>query len=198
MDDIRSLLRQLMRRIMMMTGTGRVTTISDAGNIQKVQYVAPGEVRGDTPRLAEFGFSSGLPAGSDVVLVFPGGDRTNAVIIASGHQASRHTDLNPGETVIYDQWGQYIRLTESGIEVEANGGDVTVSHARRLNATATESATITTPVVRVTGDIIDNCETNSTTLKQLRDAFNRHTHEVDGVKTGGDSVQSEPTGEKVE
>lgn len=198
MDDIRSALRQLMRRVTMLAGIGRVTAISDGGKIQKVQCTAPTEVRSDTPRLAEFGFSSGLPPDSDVVMIFPGGDRSNAVIIASGHQATRFRDLSPGEVVVYDLWGHYIRLTENSIQVEANGGDVQVTKARKIEATATESVKLTTPVLRVTGDIVDNCDTNRTTLAQLRETYNGHDHTVSGVQAGGDSVKSEPAGERVE
>ncbi|EEL2518418.1 phage baseplate assembly protein [Salmonella enterica] len=197
MDDIRSLLRQLMRRVTMLAGIGKVTAVNDGGSVQKIQYRAPAEVRGDTPRLAEFGFSSGLPAGSDVVMLFPGGDRSNAVIIASGHQSTRYRDLLPGETVIYDQWGHHIRLTETGIEVEASGDNVTVNNARTIEATASESVILNTPLLKTTGDIMDNCNTNSTTMKQLREAYNIHDHDVTGVKSGDDSVVSQPTGEKV-
>ncbi|EAB9908258.1 phage baseplate assembly protein V [Salmonella enterica subsp. enterica] len=198
MDDIRSLLRQLMRRVTMLAGTGKVTAINDGGSVQKIQYRAPTEVRGDTPRLAEFGFSSGLPAGSDVVMLFPGGDRSNAVIIASGHQSTRYRNLSPGEVVVYDQWGHHIRLTESGIEVEAAGGDVTVNNASTIEAAASEYVKLNTPLLKTTGDIVDNCDTNNTTLKQLREAYNRHDHTVTGVKSGGDSVVSQSPGEKVQ
>lgn len=67
------ILRQLGRRVSMMLGIGRITAHSDAGGIQKLQYQTPLEVRGGTPRMAEFGFSSGLPVGTDVVIAYLGG-----------------------------------------------------------------------------------------------------------------------------
>ena len=188
--------RYIANRIASMLGVGRVTAMQDGGGTQSVQYQTPLEVA-SAHRLAEFGFSSGLPVGTDVVLAFLGGDRSNPVVIATNHQGYRHSDLSPGETVMYNQWGLYIQLTEDGISIDAKGHDVTVNNAKNLTATATEQVKLITPKLLVTGDVIDNCETNNKTLKQLRDAYNEHDHEVKGVEQGNDAVTSEKPGEQV-
>nr|WP_255557269.1 phage baseplate assembly protein [Sodalis sp. dw_96] len=195
--DINDSLSRLYRQVKMMIGIGRITGLSDGGVVQQVQYQTSMEVRDKTNRLAEFGFSSGLPMGTDVVLAFLGGDRSSPVIIASNHQGSRHTGLEPGETVIYSQWGQYVKLTETGIVVEANGQPVTVNNATTLKATATVSVTLDTPVLYCTGDIIDNSGSNAVTLKQLRDAYNAHTHQVKEVEGGDSTVVNQTTGDPV-
>ncbi|MEQ1968755.1 phage baseplate assembly protein [Xenorhabdus nematophila] len=189
--------KNLYRRAMMMLGLGRVTTCNDKGAIQQVQYQTVMEVRDKTNRMAEFGFSSGLPAGADVVLAFLGGDRSNAIVIGSNHQQYRHRGLNPGEVVVYNQWGLHILLTESGITVEAKGQPVTVNDASKVTVNASTEVFLNTPVLKVTGDVIDNCNSNKTTMKQLRDSYNRHTHPVSGVKSGGSTVISQSTGEIV-
>ncbi|MDQ2565395.1 phage baseplate assembly protein [Klebsiella michiganensis] len=188
--------RHIANRIASMLGVGRVTAMQDGGGTQSVQYQTPLEVA-SAHRLAEFGFSSGLPVGTDVVLAFLGGDRSNPVVIATNHQRYRHSDLSPGETVMYNQWGLYIQLTEDGISIDAKGQDVTVNNAKNLTATATEQVKLITPKLLVTGDVIDNCETNNKTLKQLRDAYNEHGHEVKGIEQGNDAVTSEKPGEQV-
>ena len=188
--------RHIANRIASMLGVGRVTAMQDGGGTQSVQYQTPLEVA-SAHRLAEFGFSSGLPVGTDVVLAFLGGDRSNPVVIATNHQGYRHSDLSPGETVMYNQWGLYIQLTEDGISIDAKGHDVTVNNAKNLTATATERVKLITPKLLVTGDVIDNCETNNKTLKQLRDAYNEHGHEVKGIEQGNDAVTSEKPGEQV-
>lgn len=188
--------RKIANRIASMLGVGRVTSMQDTGGTQSVQYQTPLEVA-SAYRLAEFGFSSGLPVGTDVVLAFLGGDRSNPVVIATNHQGYRHSDLSPGETVMYNQWGLYIQLTEAGISIDAKGKDVTVNNAKKLTATATEQIKLITPKLLVTGDVIDNCETNNKTLKQLRDAYNGHDHEVKGVEHGNDAVTSEKPEEQV-
>ncbi len=104
------------------------------------------------------------------------GNRSSAVVVASGHQSYRINGLSSGEVVVYNQWGQFVRLGEDGIVVEASGQPVTVNSATTLKVTATDGVTLETPSLKVTGDITDNCETNSTTLKALREAYNIHTH----------------------
>lgn len=190
-------LKTLYRRTMMMLGVAKVTMTSDTGGVQEVQYKNALEVRGGTPRLMEFGFSSSLPQGSDVLVAYLAGDRSSAVVIASGHKGSRHANLQSGETVIYNQWGQFIKLTEGGIEIEANNQNVTVNNATKVIINASDSVEMNTPVLKVSGDIIDNAGTNTKTLKDLRDAYNGHHHGVKGVQTGNGNVTSETPGEPV-
>ncbi|TSB27372.1 baseplate assembly protein [Serratia marcescens] len=192
------MLRQLGRRVAMMIGLGKITGYGDAGGIQKLQYQTPLEVKGDTPRMAEFGFSSGLPVGTDVVLAYLGGDRSSAVIVASNNQQYRQSGLKSGETLIYNQWGMFVKLTENGIEVEAKGKPVTVANATTVIVTATEKIRLETPRLEVTGDVIDNCDSNGATLKALRDAHNDHNHIVKNVQSGNDEKTSEKPGEIVE
>ncbi|ELH4237942.1 TPA: phage baseplate assembly protein [Serratia marcescens] len=192
------ILRQLGRRVAMMIGIGKITGYGDAGSIQKLQYQTPLEVKGDTPRMAEFGFSSGLPVGTDVVLAYLGGDRSSAVIVASNNQQYRQSGLKSGETLIYNQWGMFVKLTENGIEVEAKGKPVTVANATTVTVTATEKIRLETPRLEVTGDVIDNCDSNAATLKSLRDAYNEHDHVVKNVQSGNDEKTSEKPGEIVE
>ncbi|HHH1258971.1 TPA: phage baseplate assembly protein [Yersinia enterocolitica] len=191
-------LSKLYRQIKMMIGVGRVTGSNDAGCIQTVQYQTPLEVRSDTPRLAEFGFSSGLPAGTDVVIGFLGGDRSSAVIVGSNNQSFRHTGLNTGETVIYSQWGQYIKLTEAGIIIEANGQPVTVNNATEVTVNAAVKVRLNTPLLEVSGDIVDNADSNHITLKTLREAYNTHNHQLKNVQGGSSTLTSEVTGKVVQ
>ncbi|ENB2779105.1 baseplate assembly protein, partial [Escherichia coli] len=109
----------------------------------------------------------------------------------------RINGLSSGEVVVYNQWGQYVRLGEDGIVVEASGQQVLVNSATTLEVTATDGVTLKTPSLKVTGDITDNCESNSTTLKALREAYNDHTHPVSGVESGGSTVTSQATTETV-
>ncbi|NYY42937.1 baseplate assembly protein [Escherichia coli] len=187
----------LFRRLVSLVSVGRVTTGDDSGVVQTVQVQSPSEVRSDTPVLQQFGFSSVLPAGTDVVVMSLAGNRSSAVVVASGHQSYRINDLSSGEVVVYNQWGQYVRLGEDGVVVEAAGQPVTVNSATTLEVTATDGVTLKTPSLKVTGDITDNCESNSTTLKALREAYNDHTHPVSGVESGGSTVTSQATTETV-
>ncbi|ECY3258961.1 baseplate assembly protein [Salmonella enterica subsp. enterica serovar Alachua] len=170
---------------------GRITSSSDSGTVQKVQVQSPLEIRSDTPRLAEFGFSSGLPVGTDVVVACLGGDRSSGVIIASNHQQYRQAGLNPGETIIYSQWGQFVKLTETGITIDAANQSVDITNATTATVTASESVVAKTPLLKCTGDIIDNCESNTKSLKDLREAYNQHTHQLKDVQGGDSTLTSE-------
>lgn len=193
---MKQLLKQAATRIAGMLGVGRITALKDGGVVQSVQYQTPLEVA-SAPRMAEFGFSSGLPAGTDVVLAFIGGDRSSPVVVATNHQKYRRTGLNPGEAVLYSQWGQEVLLTENGIFIDAKGKDVEVNNATNVTINASQEILANTPLLRCTGDIVDNCETNTRTLKELRDAHNDHDHVVKNAQRGNDDIRSEKPGEQV-
>lgn len=188
--------RNFTNRIASMLGVGRITAMKDAGSTQSVQYQTPLEVA-TAHRLAEFGFSSGLPVGTDVVLAFLGGDRSNPVVIATNHQGYRYSDLSPGETVMYNQWGMNVLLTENGVFIDAKGKNVEVNNATTVTINASESIFANTPLFKCAGDIVDNCKSNSKTLKQLRDAYNLHDHDVKEVQSGESTITSEKTTEQV-
>ncbi|XHF49427.1 MAG: phage baseplate assembly protein [Enterobacter roggenkampii] len=190
------LLKRAATRIAGVLGICRITSLKDTGVVQTVQYQTPLEVA-TAPRMAEFGFSSGLPKGTDVVMAFIGGDRSSPVVIATNHQGFRRTGLKDGETVIYSQWGQEVLLTEEGIFVDAKGKDVEVNNATNVTINASEGIMANTPLLKCTGDIVDNCDTNTRTLKELRDAHNDHDHVIKGIQKGSDEVASEKPGEQV-
>lgn len=196
LGELEGKVRVLYRKSMMAFTTGKVTAMKDAGGVQVLQYQHPVEVRGSTPRMAEFGFSSGLPAGTDVLIACIGGDRSSGIVIATNNSAYRHSGLNPGETVMYSQWGQFVKLTQSGIEVQANGQAVDVKQATLVTIEATAGVMMKTPLLQCTGDIQDNCEGNTTTLKSLREAYIKHDHYVEGVESGNSTKTTEPTKEQ--
>ena len=191
------ILRDIKTRIAMMIGFGKTTLSEDGGNTQKVQYHNNMEVRDGTIRYTDFGFSSSLPAGSDVLIAYLNGNRSNAIIFASNHPPSRHQNLKSGESVLYNQWGLHILMTEEGIVIEAKDKEVTVNNAKKVTVNASTEVLLNTPILKVTGDIIDNCEGNKSTLKVLRDSYNKHNHDVKNVQSGGSNIPSEAIKEKV-
>jgi phage baseplate assembly protein V len=183
---MRAAFDRLSRRLLSMVGRGRVTAVDDTGNVQMVQVkFNDGELRDNTPRLAEFGFTSFPPNGTDMVVLFIGGDRSNGVAIASGHIQTRMKNLQAGESAIYDSIGKYIYLTQTGIVIEAKNQPVTVNDATTVTINAATAIQCNTPILRVTGDIIDNTGTNSHTVRDMRNIYNAHTHpDPQGGSTG--------------
>lgn len=191
-------LTRLYRRITMLVGIGRTTGVmSDDGATQKLQYKTPFDVKGSTLRMTEFGFSSGLPAGSDVLILSLGGDRSSQVIVATNHGSTRYGNLNPGETVIYDAQGKSILLGKDKLTVKCAGQDIEVLEAQNATITASVKVRLETPMVESTGDIVDNCDTNKVSMKALRDAYNAHGHDVRNVQGGNDARTSEKTNKGV-
>lgn len=185
-------LEALAQRVRMMIGRGRVRTGSDGASVQMLQVQLASVETGDNrPRMAEFGFSSMPPADTDAVVVFLAGDRSAGVVVATNHQASRPRGLKLGETIVYSQDGKSVYFSDAGIVVDAKGQPVTVQNASVATIEATTKIVADTPLLQCTGDIQDNCETNSRTMKQMRDVYNSHDHPVREVQTGGSTVTTD-------
>ncbi|HDR9834525.1 TPA: phage baseplate assembly protein V [Burkholderia multivorans] len=188
----RGLLDRVARRVLTMIGAARVTTFNDSGPVQKLQVkVNDLETIDNLMHLFQFGFSSGPPLGTDVAIVFIGGDRSNGVVVGSNHQASRPKNLAAGESMIYSQDGKQIYLTASGgIVVNAQGQDVVVNGATNVTINASDEVVMNTPILKVKGDILDNYETNERTMAGMREVSNLHTHKVVDVQPGGATIES--------
>jgi phage baseplate assembly protein V len=179
-------------RLRMLVGRGRIRTGSDDGGVQRQQVQMAGVETGDNrARVAEFGFSSMPPPGSDAVVVFLAGDRTAGVVIATNHQESRPRGLKVGETIVYSVDGKCVYFSDDGIVVDAKGQSVTVQNASVATIQATTKIVADTPLLQCTGDIQDNCETNSRTMKQMRDVYNTHDHAVRNVQAGSSTVTTD-------
>lgn len=124
---------RLFRRVMMTIGRGRVTWSNDDGPIQKLQATLMGggdEIRDNLPRMAEYGFTSNPPVGTDTLVVFIGGDRSNGAVIGTNNQAARKKGLVVGEVAMYDDQGQCVHIKRDGIyitttkKVRVDGADI--------------------------------------------------------------------------
>lgn len=178
--DMTGVMERLWRRVQLMSNWGRVTFSDDSRSAQLLQVkLNDSETRDDTPRIAEFGLTSRPPEGSDVLVVFLGGDRSKGVVVATAHQASRPKGLLVGETMLYDLWGKSVYLTkDGGIVVEAKGAPVTVNNATTVTINAAESVELATPLLHVTGDIVagGNITDSVRSMADDRKLFNLHTN----------------------
>lgn len=170
------ILERLHHRLSMMIGRGRLQTGNDSGNVQLLQVrFNADEVYDNQPRLAEYGFTSMPPTDADAVVIFVGGERSNGVIIATGHQASRLKGLKPGEAALYDNLGQSIYLTRTGIVIDGAGLPITITNAPNISLDTSGN-------LSVSGNIADS---TGKTLAGARAVYNGHTHsDPQGGTTG--------------
>jgi len=157
MNDIsaRQLLARAHHGLKMLLGRGRVKLTNESDfSVQVVQMVVSAKETMDMPRLAEFGLSSWIPKDGDVAVIFLNADRTNGIVIASGHQKFRFKLENEGEMAIWDAFGKSIwfKKDAGGIVVEAANQPVLIDHAKKVTVNAgTDGAEVNT-----TGDVILN------------------------------------------
>lgn len=154
---------RLWRRLLLAVGRGRIASVDDAGQVQKMQVkLGSDETIDAIPRLAEYGFQSRPPVGSDAVLIFVAGERSNGVVIACGNQTFRMRSLESGEVAISDDKGQSVHLSADGIKV--NGGGLPV------NITNTPQVTIDSADVQMTGRLtVDGDILSKATITALED-----------------------------
>lgn len=97
---------------------------------------------------------------------------------------------------------QYIEFADGALNiVSPNPINVTTESeatvtCTKATVTAPKGMVCDTPLFEVTGDIVDNSSSQSSTLKNLREKYNSHTHQVSGVEAGGDAVTSNETESK--
>lgn len=184
----------IFRRIQMMFGRGRVTYVDDSGPVQKVQVRLSGlETSDGRLRMMEFGFTSNPPDGTDVLALHISGDRGAGTVFATNHQQSRPKGLAAGESMLYSQDGKYVYMTAAGgIVVEAKGQNVTVNDATTVTINAATGIVMNTPLLKVSGDILDNYGTNTDTVAGMRTVANGHTHPIVNIQTGGSTINTQP------
>ena len=183
---MRQQIERLYRMILLAVGRGRVKTVVDDGNVQFVQVVLGQlETRDKTPRLAEYGFASSPPVDSDAIVLFVAGDRSNGVVVATGHQASRLKNLARGEAAIYDDQGRWIWIKRDSIEIEAGEKPINITNATVVTIEATTKVRLETPKLEVTGEITAGGNITDVVRSMAADRAKYNVHKHTGVTVGG-------------
>lgn len=133
---------RLWRRVLSALGLARVAASKDDGPTQVLQLdFGAGEVHDQRYRLAEYGFTSRPQVGADVLVVFPQGDRSAGVVVASGDRRYRLKNLAAGEVALYDDLGHIIRLGRAGISIDGGGHNLVITNAPKLTIAGDIEAT---------------------------------------------------------
>jgi phage baseplate assembly protein V len=161
------MLHPIKNRITNMIARGTLGTVGDGTKLQAGQVnLLADEVKDNVERFQQYGFSSVPHSGAEVVVLFPSGTRDHGLIISVDDRRYRLKGLQGGEVALYDDLGTSVVLKRAG----------------NIEITASTKVRMVTPRLEVTGDIIDNCDTQSRTVQGMRQVYDTHTH--DGVQTG--------------
>lgn len=194
--DIMGMFERLRNRIMVMIGRGFISAANDTGNLQILQLaLGQNETMDNVPRLAEYGYTSLPPIDgkATAVVLFINGDRANGVAIATGHVPSRKKGLKAGESALYDDLGQTVYLTRTGIIIDGAGMPITLQNAGSgvhvAGVLNVDGDVVSGGKVSASGDVISSGgNLTDSTGKSLNDArlvFDVHVHpDAQGGNTG--------------
>ncbi len=169
-----AMLEPLRSRVQLMVGRAILKVVDDAGAIQRVQMAALANELLEAERIQQYGFSSVPLQGAEAVFLAVGADRGHAVVVATDDRRYRPRDLKAGEVCLYNNRGAFIRLDKDG--------NVTTS-APVVTIVASDKVRIDAPRAEFTGDVVDNCDSNTVTVAQMRATYNLHIHPAPGGAT---------------
>lgn len=170
MNAIDKALKPLRDRIYLLIGRAVLTAVTDSTKRQRVQFSAlKGEVKDSVERIQEYGFTCFPLPGAQVLFASISGNRDHPVAFAVDDPRYRLKDLQPGEVAVYNHEGTCIVLK--------NGNEI--------HMTAETKIRMITPLLEVTGDIIDNAEDGGQTMLSMRQTYNIHTHPENDAHTHG-------------
>jgi phage baseplate assembly protein V len=157
---------------------GVLTRCDGAPAVQLVQVDGlSGEQLQDAELMQQFGFTSNPPPGTMVVVLPVGGRTAHGIVIACEHGQYRLHGLIPGETAIYNQWGDYCILKAGHVAEIATG---------TLVIKASQKVRVESPVMECTGTVEDLCDLpDGRTMSAMRGTYNAHTHPGDSGGTTG-------------
>jgi phage baseplate assembly protein V len=122
-------LRDMWNRLQLAFGRALVTATDESGGLELLQIrLGKDETRDRTPRFAEYGFASSPKAGARAIAIFMAGDRSNGAVIATDDPRYRPVGLQAGEVAIYDDQGQTILISRSGIVIKGASKPITIQN----------------------------------------------------------------------
>lgn len=102
-------------------------TIKKSNDKKKVQEVDVELLKDETHRgvevFGQYGFKS-VPVAkegknaAEVIVIFPGGNRAHGVVVAVDDRRYRPKDWKPGESGLYDDQSQVLRISRDGVRID--------------------------------------------------------------------------------
>lgn len=163
---VKRIMADVERRTLLSVGRGVFSRLTRTEGMHQAQIEGlAGEVI-ETDRPQPFGFKT-IPVGGDAIFVCVGGNRDHALVIMIDDR-SCPVALSGGETCIYNANGDYVHLKADGA--------IEVSAAQTITLKAAQKVRIESPILEVTGQIIDNCDTGGIPMQRMRQIYDGHDH----------------------
>ncbi len=157
--DGSSEMKFVLKLIRSLLGRGVLTLTHEEAKIRTIDAeFLPGDKREGLEHFEAYGFGSRAHPGAEVFAAFFNGDRSHGVVLATADRRYR-LKLEEGEVAMFDDLGQKVHLTRSGIVVHT-GLDLTATVGGNCNATVNGSTTlksngvtIDSPSTHITGTL---------------------------------------------
>ena len=172
MDErlISRLMSPMARAVGNMLARGTLVLANAASKMQTLQVrILDGEAKDAVEHFEPYGYTSCPHPGAEALLQFPGGDRSHGVAFMVADRRYRLAGLAAGEVALYDDQGSKIVLKRGNV----------------IEVTAATKVRMITPLLEVTGEIKDRCDSDGMTLDAMRNTYNSHTHPGDSGGTTG-------------
>lgn len=190
-EAIGKLTEAMRSKIQLMVGRAILSVVNDSGPVQTVQaQLLSDEVQDDVERIQQYGFTSCPLPGAEGVVVFVGGNRDHGLLIACDDRRYRKKGLQSGEVALYTDEGDEIVLSRGRVVRLTAGASVQIN-APEVTVVASSKVRLDTPILEVTGNIKDNCDSGGKTMLQMRQSYNSHTHTENNAPGGQTSITSQ-------
>lgn len=164
---IQQMLQPVKNRMALMISRAVLSSLADGEGLQLVQVKVRGDddVHDRAERYQNYGLTTVPLAGAECIVVAVGGITSHLAILAIDDRRYRPKNLKAGEVMLYDHLGKFIHLQDDGT-ILIKGTKV------RIEST-----------LEVTQEIKDRCDTDGTTMSEIRGTHDDHDH--GGIQPGG-------------
>lgn len=175
-SGLQRVLGPLNRRISNMIARAVVRLVSDDTKLQSLQVSLLAETTRDgAERFQQYGFTSHPHVGAEAIVLFPFGNRDHPIVIAVDDRRYRKTGLEPGETALYTDEGDFILMKRGRIVQVVAGAKLDVT-APEVVVAASSKIRFETPLLECTGEIKDRCDADGRSMSEMRETYNDHVH----------------------
>lgn len=169
-----SVLDRLAGRMRNSIGRAVLRLVDDASRLQAVQVETQADVvRDSAEHFQHYGFTSHALPGAEGIALAVGGSTDHTVVINVDDRRYRLAGLQAGEVAIYDDQGQSVHLTRSGIVVRGAGLPVLITDTPLVTV---DSDLHVTGKIDALGEITDLQQTGGKSMSHMRQVYNDHTH----------------------